>query len=49
MPKLFHTLDAARHGEPAAAVAGKPVLFLLSTYAVVFGEVGFRVSVDAGA
>ena len=48
MPKLIHTLDTARRGEPAAAVADKPVPLLLSTYVVVFGEVGFRVGVDAG-
>ena len=49
MPKLLHTLDTTRRGELAAAVAEKPVPFLLSLYAVVFGEVGFCVGGDAGA
>ena len=47
--KRLHTLNDARGSEAVFVVAEKPLPFLLSTYTVVFGEVGGRAGVDAGA
>ena len=47
MPKLLHTLNAARRGEPGTAVAETPVPFLLLTEAWCLAK-SARVGVDAG-